>query len=72
MADTRVEVTVVSLSAVYAHAVDDFGERYFIYPGNFQLTGGRFDDIQEGSRLQGIPIQHPKGQRLIEIRIVEV
>jgi hypothetical protein len=68
----RVEVVVTSLSAYYAHARDDFGESYFIYPGNFQMTGGRFEDIQEGSRLRGLPIAHPKGQRLIEIRLVEV
>ena len=65
----RVEVTVTSLSAAHAFARDDFGESYFIYRGNFQQTSAEFETITEGTVLTGLPIQHPQGWRLIEIRV---
>ena len=60
---------MTSLSAAHAFARDDYGESYFIYAGNFQQTSAEFNTIAEGTVLTGVPIQHPKGWRLIEIRV---
>jgi cold shock CspA family protein len=43
---------------------------YFFFHNAMQMTSTAFADLQEGQRVQFIPLGHPKGLRAIEVRVI--
>ena len=44
---------------------------YFFIPQGMQRTTVRFDALKPGMRVEFTTIEHPKGPRAIEVRVVE-
>lgn len=69
----RIPATVTWVGNGFVHAADEHGQTYFIHPTGVETTGRwNFDDLWVGSKVILTPIQHPKGWRGIEVRIVDV
>ena len=44
---------------------------YFFIPTAMQRLTRQFDDVQQGMTVEFIGIEHPKGPRAIEVRVIE-
>lgn len=76
----KITVTVASVhggdernAPSYVKALDSQGVQYFIFYNAIEhMRGLSIDDLDIGSQIDGIPIDHPKGRRLIEVEIREL
>ena len=69
----RIPATVTWVGDGYVHVIDDHGQTYFVFHNAVEQTGRwSFDDLWIGSKVILTPIQHPKGWRGLDVKIVEV
>jgi len=55
----------------YGFIRDDAGGNWFFHKRAIQAFGPAFADLQEGDPVTFTPIEHPKGPRAIEVRILK-
>lgn len=69
---SRIVATVTQVSPSFVLALDAWGVTYFVLFNAVQATGAYgFSDLRYGSQVELTPIDHPKGKRGIEVRIVQ-
>ena len=65
--------TVTHVSASYVIALNDWGRSYFVFHSAVSPIGRySFSDLQVGSKVRLTPIDHPKGDRGIEVEIESI
>jgi len=66
-------VSLLRFDRGYAKALDAHGVEYFIFHNAVETMGQHdFGDLQIGSHVRLMPIDHPRGRRGIEVEIVEI
>lgn len=69
----RERATVIWVGSGFVFALNDYGTSYLIHPSGVQTTGQfNYHDLVIGSKVELTPIEHPKGPRGIEVKILEV
>lgn len=61
--------TIVLREAFYAHCVDELGLRYMIVPSSMTWRED-FDKLAIGGAVKFTPIEGPRGNRAIEVEVV--